>query len=182
MIDDPAGFPGSLELEVFSTGDLVFPYPAFVLSYCDDEISTVVHTAGRIYNDYEAARYLESGRMPNTAEAMERYYSRTANSPNDVFCAIIERETGRHIGPVKLGSIDWLHRSAAFGIMVGTKDRWGRGYGTEATTHPGLWFSPAESVQGGPRRSGRPCRRNPLLREDGISTRRDHQNHPPRIP
>ena len=85
-------------------------------------------------NDYEVTRYLESGRMPNTVEAMKRYYSRTANSPNDVLCAIIERETDRHIGTVKLGSIDWLHRSAEFGVMVGAKDRWGRGYGTEATS------------------------------------------------
>ena len=84
-------------------------------------------------NDYVVTRYLESGRMPNTVEAMERYYAATANSPNDVFCAIIEKETDRHIGTVKLGSIDWLHRSAEFGIMVGAKDRWGRGYGTEAT-------------------------------------------------
>ncbi len=49
-IDD---FMGSLELEIFSTKDLVFPYPAFVLVYYNDHFSTAVHTVGRIYNDIE---------------------------------------------------------------------------------------------------------------------------------
>jgi hypothetical protein len=46
-------FIGSLEMEVFSTQDLVFPYPAFVLVYYNDNFSTAVHTTGRIYNDIE---------------------------------------------------------------------------------------------------------------------------------
>ncbi len=46
-------FKGSLELEIFSTQDLVFPYPAFVLVYYNDHFSTAVHTVGRIYNDIE---------------------------------------------------------------------------------------------------------------------------------
>ncbi len=46
-------FIGSLELEIFSTRDLVFPYPAFVLMYYGDNFSTSVHTVGRIYNDIE---------------------------------------------------------------------------------------------------------------------------------
>ena len=46
-------FTGSLELEVFSSRDLVFPYPAFVICYYNDEFSTSVHTTGRVYNDIE---------------------------------------------------------------------------------------------------------------------------------
>ena len=44
---------GSIELEVFSLEDLVYPYPAFVVNYESNESSTVVHTCGRIYNDLE---------------------------------------------------------------------------------------------------------------------------------
>ncbi|MBD2753125.1 hypothetical protein [Spirosoma validum] len=50
---EPSEFTGSLELEVFSTQDLVFPYPAFVLVYFNENSSSVVHTVGRIYNDIE---------------------------------------------------------------------------------------------------------------------------------
>ncbi len=46
-------FFGSIELEVFSSKDMVFPYPAFVVSYIGSEFSSVVHTCGRIYNDIQ---------------------------------------------------------------------------------------------------------------------------------
>ena len=46
-------FLGSIELEVFSSRDLVFPYPAFVVNYYNQFGSTFVHTTGRIYNDLE---------------------------------------------------------------------------------------------------------------------------------
>lgn len=46
-------FHGSVELEIFSCRDLVFPFPAFVINYYNSKSSTAVHTTGRIYNDYE---------------------------------------------------------------------------------------------------------------------------------
>lgn len=46
-------FTGSIELEVFSTQDMVFPYPAFVVSFDGEESSSVVHTCGRVYNDHD---------------------------------------------------------------------------------------------------------------------------------
>lgn len=52
-VGEDENFTGSLELEVFSTQDLVFPYPAFVLVYFNDTSSSVVHTVGRVYNDIE---------------------------------------------------------------------------------------------------------------------------------
>ena len=48
-----AAFTGSVELEIYSTRDLVFPYPAFVLNYLSDDCVTTVHTAGRVYNDID---------------------------------------------------------------------------------------------------------------------------------
>ena len=49
-------FTGSLELEIFATRDLVYPYPAFVLNYYGDEFMASVHTTGRVYNDIEDLR------------------------------------------------------------------------------------------------------------------------------
>lgn len=54
-----AGYPlekeflGSLEIEFFSTVHLVFPYPAVVVNYYGPAFSSVVHTAQRVYNDFE---------------------------------------------------------------------------------------------------------------------------------
>ncbi len=46
-------FFGSIELEVFSTQDMVYPYPAFIINLDGTKTSSFVHTCGRIYNDYE---------------------------------------------------------------------------------------------------------------------------------
>lgn len=44
-------FIGSIETEFHSIEDMVFPYPALVLEYHNEEFNTCVHTLGRIYND-----------------------------------------------------------------------------------------------------------------------------------
>lgn len=49
-------------------------------------------------NDYEVTRYLSSGKFPNSREAMEEYFTRMQTSGKDVFFAIVEKETGRHVG------------------------------------------------------------------------------------
>lgn len=46
-------FEGSLEVEFFSTQNLFFPYPAVTVNYYGPEFSSVVHTAQRVFNDFE---------------------------------------------------------------------------------------------------------------------------------
>lgn len=46
-------FKGSLEIEFYSNSNLVFPYPAVVVNYYGPSFSSVVHTAQRVYNDYD---------------------------------------------------------------------------------------------------------------------------------
>lgn len=84
-------------------------------------------------NDPVVARYLESGTFPTTLEQLERYYDRSAAAPAEVHLAIAECEGDAHVGNVKLGPIDWVHRRATFGILVGERRCWGRGIGTRAT-------------------------------------------------
>lgn len=52
-LEPEAEFTGSLEIEFFSTQNLVFPFPAVVINYYGPTFSTVVHTAQRIYNDFD---------------------------------------------------------------------------------------------------------------------------------
>ena len=47
--------------------------------------------------------------------------------------AIVDKKSDFHIGNVKLGPIQWIHRRATFGIMIGDKKFWGMGLGQEAT-------------------------------------------------
>ena len=57
-------FRGSLELEIFATRDLVYPYPAFVLNYFSDDFMATVHTTGRVYNDIEDLQENEDKTVP----------------------------------------------------------------------------------------------------------------------
>jgi len=83
-------------------------------------------------NDPEVTKYMETGRLPVTMEQLEKYYEEITNSPNHVIFAIIETETDKHIGNITLNDINWIHSNANLGIMIGEKDCWGKGYGTEA--------------------------------------------------
>jgi ribosomal-protein-alanine N-acetyltransferase len=83
-------------------------------------------------NDYEVTRFLETGRKPATRESLRRYLETVAQAPDTVMLAIVEKTTGVHVGNVKLAGIHTLHRRADMGIMLGDKQRWGRGYGREA--------------------------------------------------
>lgn len=46
-------FFGSMEIEFFSIKNLVFPFPAVVVNYYGPHFSTMVHTAQRVFNDFE---------------------------------------------------------------------------------------------------------------------------------
>lgn len=50
-LDQP--FEGSWEIEFYSAESLVFPYPAVDVNYYGPQFSTIVHTAQRVYNDYD---------------------------------------------------------------------------------------------------------------------------------
>ena len=82
-------------------------------------------------NDPEVTRYQDKGIFPNTREKQRAYMQSASSSSSDVLLAIVHRETGTHIGNVGLHDIDWVHRSAQLGIMIGSKDFWGRGYGRD---------------------------------------------------
>lgn len=83
-------------------------------------------------NDPEVTRYLESRFYPNSMERLQEYVADKLGDQENVFLAIVLREDDRHIGNIKLGPINWIHRFADVGILIGEKDCWGKGYATEA--------------------------------------------------
>ena len=64
--DRGAHFLGSIEIEIFSTRDMVFPYPAVTLSYVGEMGRSFVHTCGRIYNDFDDLHANAEVRVPET--------------------------------------------------------------------------------------------------------------------
>lgn len=86
----------------------------------------------RWINDQLVVQHLETGFFPSTLRSLRQYVSDHATRKDCLFLAIIDRRRGRHIGNVKLEPINWIHRTAILGIMVGDKRAWGKGLGTEA--------------------------------------------------
>jgi RimJ/RimL family protein N-acetyltransferase len=84
-------------------------------------------------NDPEVTAYMETGIFPNTAVELEKFYNEVTGTRDQVILAVADKKSGQHIGNVKLGPIHWIHRSAAFGIMIGDKKFWGKGIGLETT-------------------------------------------------
>ncbi len=86
----------------------------------------------RWMNDSAVTQYTESRFYPNTMESLREYVARMTADRTNVFLAIVLKDGDRHIGNIKLGSINWIHRYADIGIIIGEKDCWGQGYATEA--------------------------------------------------
>ncbi len=84
-------------------------------------------------NDFEVTRTLDLSPRPWTWEAEQEWFDRASRDDHDVHFTIYERDSLRPIGSTGLRHIDPVHGTAEFGIMIGERDCWGRGYGTEAT-------------------------------------------------
>jgi RimJ/RimL family protein N-acetyltransferase len=83
------------------------------------------------FNDAEVTRNLLRHR-PMSILAEEEFVRRIPANEIDVTLGIVIRETDQLIGSVGLHP-EYRNRSARFGIALGDKASWGRGYGTTVT-------------------------------------------------
>ncbi len=83
-------------------------------------------------NDPEVGRYLETRYQPWSQARLERYLAQLDGSQHDFLFGICLRAGDRHIGNIKLGPVNWIHRFADIGLLIGEKDQWGKGYASEA--------------------------------------------------
>lgn len=77
-----------------------------------------------------AASYFRGDLTPDPPESLSDRYDRMRK---DVVFTIYERATMRPIGLCDLSELNHFNHTADFGILIGEKECWGRGYGTEAT-------------------------------------------------
>jgi len=83
-------------------------------------------------NDPEVNCYLETRFLPQTLEALQAYWQAHRDDPTSPWFAICLAADGRHIGNIKLGPIQWLHRRADLSLFIGDSSCWGKGYASEA--------------------------------------------------
>jgi RimJ/RimL family protein N-acetyltransferase len=83
-------------------------------------------------NDSEVTVFQNKGIFPNSIEKQAQYFESLINNNNDIVLAIVEEDSNKHIGCVGLHKIDWVHRSAELGIVIGDREVWGKKYGKQA--------------------------------------------------
>lgn len=65
-------------------------------------------------------------------EKERKWVEAAINDNNRIVLAVCLKSTGKYIGNIMLQGIDWINRTASIPILLGDKEEWGKGYGTEA--------------------------------------------------
>ena len=96
-----------------------------------------IPTIYRWSNDFRVSVLSGDPLRPVTLESLYGEYDRqnAKEEPTQkwVEFSLYERTTMRFIGLTSLRRLDYRNRTATFGIIIGEKDCWHKGYGTEAT-------------------------------------------------
>jgi RimJ/RimL family protein N-acetyltransferase len=83
-------------------------------------------------NDEEVTSYNSHGRFPITVENLRHYVATKSGSNTILVLAVIDKQTGAHIGNISLQDINWVNRSGEIAFLLGEKAYWGKGVMLEA--------------------------------------------------
>jgi RimJ/RimL family protein N-acetyltransferase len=88
----------------------------------------------RWINDREITRHLAIPPWPVSRLAEQAWLESRARGGTDTdhTLAVCLKNGDRHIGNVGLHGVNWRHRTANVGILIGEKDCWDQGLGAEA--------------------------------------------------
>jgi [ribosomal protein S5]-alanine N-acetyltransferase len=81
-------------------------------------------------NDPEVIRYMETG-GDYTCEKI-KLFLKSVEEKEMLFWAILLK-SGKHIGNIKIDPVHWKYRNGEYGIMMGDRNEWGKGYAKEAS-------------------------------------------------
>jgi ribosomal-protein-alanine N-acetyltransferase len=84
-------------------------------------------------NDNEVNRYLESGFIQHDMKSLIDFVSGYLSNSKALFLAIRLLDNNKHIGNVKIDKINLNHKTGEYGILMGERSEWGKGYAKEAS-------------------------------------------------
>lgn len=82
-------------------------------------------------NDPEVYRWLET-RGSQNMPMLEKYIRQQVRNKTNMW-AIKIKNNNKHIGNIKVDPINFVHSLGEFGILMGDKSEWGKGYAKEAS-------------------------------------------------
>ena len=77
-------------------------------------------------------QYLETRFTPQSLTSLHSYWEQQRDNTLSPWFAITIRDTNTHIGNIRLGPINWIHRRASISLFIGDPKSWGKGYASEA--------------------------------------------------
>lgn len=102
------------------------------LHYREVKLSDIEQGYHKWMNDREIVKFLESRLRPVSVENLRKYILAQNEEAHTLFLAIVDKGKDKHIGNIKLGPINTIHRYGDIGIIIGEQDFWGKGLATEA--------------------------------------------------
>jgi RimJ/RimL family protein N-acetyltransferase len=82
-------------------------------------------------NDPEVTAWTLVGDTPVTRLGEEAYFRRMGEGAERDVAFAVETLDGEHVGFCAVGEIDWRHGVARTGTVIGRRELWGRGLGTD---------------------------------------------------
>jgi RimJ/RimL family protein N-acetyltransferase len=83
-------------------------------------------------NDPEVTEWLLIGDFPITRLAEEDYFDSAMRAGGSEVAFAIETLDGEHLGFSGMHGVDFRHGVAKTGTVLGAKEKWGKGFGTDA--------------------------------------------------
>lgn len=82
----------------------------------DPEVTQLTEARHTVWDEKKIIQYIEESNIDGVSQLI----------------GIFLQETNKHIGNIRLLSINPIHKRLEFGIMLFDKSEWGKGFGTEA--------------------------------------------------
>ena len=84
------------------------------------------------FNNPEIRHFFPANK-PTTIEHWKNWFEKEEKNENSIYLGIAKQEDDKLIGYTNFIDINWSHRiTKEFGIIIGEKDDWNKGYGEEA--------------------------------------------------
>ena len=83
-------------------------------------------------NDPAINNFLEQRFIRHTKAKIKKYIINSNKKKNEYLFGIFLKKTNQHIGNIKLGSINYFHKTAIISYFIGEKKLWGKNYATLA--------------------------------------------------
>ena len=85
-------------------------------------------------NDFEVHKFTEQRHKKHSILDIRKFVKEKNKSKNEFLYGIFlkKKNSNIHIGNIKLGPINFIHKSAVISYFIGEKTLWGKGYTTQA--------------------------------------------------